>query len=186
MFKPYFVQVFIEDNSLFGINFIGPTDFFYTFSGTILIHIMFVVRDILIMLVKIVLNIILVVLITRYITKLKNEKKEFALRISTNLYNCNIGIAPVSNKTSYYLTKTARNQTYLAIIMCVFSVIKHLFYIASYILKFFINDNLLAFYIYYIFLLSISIECLSNIFVFYKLNNLFKRECKKFVNNLKN
>ena len=32
MFKPYYVQVIIEDNSLFGINFIIQTEFFLTLS----------------------------------------------------------------------------------------------------------------------------------------------------------
>ena len=181
LFKPYYLQVIIEDNSLFGINFIAPTDFFIAFSGTALMHLMFVVRDIIILLIKIILNIFLVSLVTRYILKLKNEKNEFALRISASILNSNSATVSQSNKKCNYLTKTARNQTFLAIIMCIFSVIKHLFYITSYIIKFVYNDNF-GFFIYYLFLLSISIESLSNIFVFYKLNNLFKRECAKFFN----
>ena len=175
MFKPYYVQVIIEDNSLFGINFIIQTEFFLTLSGTMLIHVMFEIRDILILLVKLVLNIILVVLIRRYIIKIKTEKKEFSMRISTNMLHTEV---PISDKAPNYLNSTERNQTYLAIIMCVFSAIKHLFYIASYIIKFINNDNF-AFYIYYLFLLSISIESLTNFLLLYKYNNLFKCEFRK-------
>ena len=138
---------------------------------------MFVVRDILILIIKLILNMVLVVLTKRYIIRIKAEKEEFSMRISTDMLHTNV---PISNKTYNYLNSTEKNQSYLAIIMCVFSAIKHLFYIASYVTKFINNDNF-AFYLYYLFLLSISIESLANIFILYKYNNLFKCEVKKSV-----
>ena len=77
-----------------------------------------------------------------------------------------------------FISKTDRNQTYIAIIMCVFSLIEHLFYTLSYMM-YFLKHFSLANIFYFLALVSICLKYIANFFLLYKFNDLFRSELKK-------
>ena len=74
-----------------------------------------------------------------------------------------------------------KNQTYISLIMCIFSILEHLFYIFSYIL-YFLNEYSDSNIFFYVATLFITNKHLFNILILYKFNSLFKSELQKFLN----
>ena len=131
LYYPRYFEFPLEDNTVCHIYLMNVTPFSITRTGQLLALFMFFMRDIVAMIAKIILNSLLVVLVRKYLNKLKMEKLAFAQKISSGsvLHNKNIQ----SSKDSY-ISKTDRNQTYIALIMCLFSLLEHIFYIPTYVL----------------------------------------------------
>ena len=173
---PSYLDVEIENNSKYRIHFLAPTQFSQTIIFKAINYVTFVIREVLTLLTKLTLTIIATLFINKYRSKMKEEKREFAIRISSNRLHFNITESN-SNQTTGYISKMQRNQIYLALIRSTFSILKHLFCIASFVL--FFDSNKLLYPIFFIFCLIISTECFSNIFLLYNFYELFRIEFKK-------
>ena len=164
LFIPAFVDVQLDENTPFRIWYIGIADFSNTITGKVLTYLQYVIRDVLPLITKLILNSLLVYLVKSYVNKLKKE----------NITQSNI-------KSESFISKRDRNQTYISLFMSIFSILEHIFYIASYILYFLnkFSDSNIFFCTATFF---ISVKQMLNIFVFYKFNSLFKAELKKILN----
>ena len=128
---PAYSDVKLDQNTTYRIYYWGKTKFSETSFGNLLTYLMYFFRDILTLVVKIVLNVSCVIMVKNYLDRLKMEKLLFAQKISTMA----IAIENGNNQASY-ISRTNRNQTYIAVIMCSFSLFEHVLYISSYLLYF--------------------------------------------------
>ena len=135
--NPAYMDVKLDMNTTFRVYYWGNTEFSQSFAGVIVIGLMYFLRDILILIVKILLNIKLIIMVRNYLSKIKMEKLAFAEKISSG-FDLHIKVIdkPTVVAESGYISKTERNQTYIALSMCVFSLFNHLLYTLSYILYF--------------------------------------------------
>jgi hypothetical protein len=181
LFVPGHVVVPLDENTLFDIYFWSPSQFSQTFTGKLIANIMNFIRDVLTPIFKIVLNVVLVILVRKYIKRLRLEKREFAIKISTAALHEKPKNEPglLIENQNVYINIMNKNQTYLAIIMCSLSFIEHLFLISWFVVYFINNGRGIAGLFYYLALLSIGIKHSSSFFVFYKFNFLFRAVIKK-------
>ena len=107
------------------------TSFAVSSYGSIILFLVFFIRDFLTMFIKIVLNAISVSLIRNYMNKLNMEKQEFAQQISMVSFSQNT--TSVNVNQTLFISKANKKQTYIAVIMSIISILEHLFYITSYI-----------------------------------------------------
>jgi hypothetical protein len=112
------------------------------------------------------------------VNKLKKEKMINAQKASLFTVNNDLGN---NFQNGNYISKTERNQTYISLIMCAFSVFEHIFYIVSYIL-YFINEYSISNLFFCVSSLFIVVKQTFNILILYKFNSLFKVELKKTLN----
>ena len=150
------------------------TDFSYTLTGKIFIYLQYLIRDILILTIKIILNTMLVYLAKSYVNKLKKEKLANAQKVLNVSIDVNI-------QFENYISKAHRNQTYKSLfIICIFSIFEHLLYIVPYIL-YFLNQYSYSNIFYCLATLFITIKQMFNILILYKFNTLFKAELNIFL-----
>jgi hypothetical protein len=174
---PSYLDVEVENNSKCRIHSLAPTHFAQTIIFRVINYFIFIFRDLLTLLTKLVLNILATVLIQRYMARIKKEKKEFAIKISSNELHSN-KIESNSNQTVGYVSKMQRRQIYLVLIRSTFSILRHILCIATFVL-FFFEGSIPVDLIFYSFMLIVSIECFSNIFLLYNFYELFRAELKK-------
>ena len=174
---PSYLDVELENNSKYRIHFLAPTQFSQTRIFIVINYFIFIIRDLLTLLTKLILNIIATVLIKRYMARIKKEKKEFSNKISSNKLHSNKNESN-SNQTVGYVSKMQRRQIYLVLIRSTFSILRHILCIATFVL-FFFEGNIPVDLIFYTFMLIVSIECFSNIFLLYNFYELFRAELKK-------
>ena len=173
-FVPVYEDVLLEKNLSYRIWYSGIADFSLTLTGKILACLQYLIRDLLPLTLKIILNSMLVYLVKSYVNKLKKEKFANALKVS----NAGNDLVSMNIQSENYISKTDRNQTYISLIMCVFSIIEHIFYIVSYIL-YFLNEFTISNIFFCLATLFISCKQAFNILILYKFNSRFKIELKK-------
>ena len=178
MAYPTSMDVKLDRNTTFRIYYWGSTDFSRTTTAFVLLALMYLIRDILILLVKIVLNIKLISMVRGYIHRIKMEKLAFAQKISSGkeLHNNKVLDKPIN--ASGYISKTDRNQTYIALSMCIFSLFNHLFNILALLLYFSKRIDLAGIALY-LSLISLGLNHISNFIALYKFKYLFRVELKK-------
>ena len=153
------------------------TPFSSTTGGKVLAYAMYFIRDIITLLIKIILNTISVILVRKYLTKLKKEKLTLADKMSSSNELQNTAIQTTKET---YISKTERNQTFVALIMCTFSLFEHALYIPSYVL-YNMSYNDLAAVFYFMVLASLTLKQVANFFVLYKFNSSFRSELKRLL-----
>lgn len=168
----------LDQDTTYPLFYWDLTHFSFTIEGSVILSLMGFVRDVLTLVVKIVFNGISAHLVRNYIKRLKKEKLEFALKISTSKLHIKRQKSIHINQEAPYISKTDRKHTLIAIIMSVFSFLEHFFYISSYIFFLFQNNSLISLF-FYLNLISLAIKHSTNIFIFYKFNNLFRTHLKK-------
>ena len=175
LYYPSYFDAPLDENTTYRIHFMNVTPFSTTPAGQLLAFLMYFMRDIVAMIAKLVLNAALVILVRKYLNKLKMEKLAFAQKISSGseLHSQNIEISKDT-----YISKTDRNQTYIAIIMCFFSLLEHIFYIPSYVL-YALRINSITPILYFLAVIALTSKHAINLFIFYKFNYLFRTELKK-------
>lgn len=178
LFTPGRIPVEIEKDTYFNIFFWNPTEFSRTLTYTILGNLCHVLRDLVPLILKLVLNLISVKMMRNYFNRIRMEKLAFALKISSPELHENIKSPANADEGSVIMTKTDRNQVLIAIIMCLSSLIENFFYIASYVLLI-LNLYELAPLFYCISCIAIALKNTTNFFVLYKFNNLFRVEFRK-------
>ena len=159
LFETAFEDVQLDTNKQFRIWYIGITAFSQTSTGKILNYIGIILRDILPMILKLILNSLSLYLVRRYL----KEKQKFK---------------PTTTADSL-MVNFDRKQTFVAIAMNTFSLLEHLLYITSYIL-YFVNNFDLGALLIVIALLIISIKHFCIFFILLLFNTLFRNEVKKF------
>ena len=172
LFFPDHMDVQLDNSTSYRIWYIGVADFSNTLPGKLFTYSQYMITGAIPLIVKIILNSILVYLVKSYVNKLKRDKLANAQKVfnlSNDIQNGN------------FISKTDRNQTFISIIMCVFSIFEHIFYIVSYIL-YFLNEYSDSNIYFCIATLFIIVKHLFNILILYKFNSLFKSELKKFLN----
>ena len=177
IYFPGYFDVPLDENTVYRIHFIHLTPFSATTVGKALAFIMYFIRDMLTLIAKLVLNTILVIHVRKYLLKLKMDKLNFALRISTSaLHINNIDLSKQS-----YINRTDRNQTYIALIMSLYSLLEHAFYIPSYVVFAILPlyAKSVAPILYFLCILALAFKHATNFFVFYKFNYLFRTEVNK-------
>ena len=182
IYYPGYFDIPLDETTVYRIHSISLTPFSGTTAGKILAFLMYFIRDILALTAKIVLNTILVVHLRKYLYKLKMDKISFALKISTSaLHIQNLDLSRQS-----YITRTERNQTYIALIMSLYSLLEHAFYIPSYVVFAILPSyaNTIAPILYFLCLLALAVKHATNFLIFYKFNLLFRSEVKKSLSKL--
>ena len=182
MAYPTSMDVKLDQNTTFRIYYWGSTDFSRTTTAFAVLALMYLIRDILTLFVKILLNIKLISMVRGYIHRIKMEKLAFAQKISSGkeLHNNKALDKPINlNGSGYnYISKTDRNQTYIALSMCIFSLFNHLFNILA--LLFYVSKRIdLAGIALYLSLISLGLNHTSNFIALYKFKYLFRVELKK-------
>ena len=172
---PKYKDFEIEINSTFRLYFWEMSNLSMSSVGKMITYLMYFLRDILPLILKLCLNLISVIFIRNYKKRLQQEKLAFALKLT------NPSIVQTENirKTKFtnqerYISKRDRNQTYMAIILSVLSLFKHLFYLTAYILI-----SLEEFDLFSIFFSLLTLKHISNFFILYKFSYLFRTEFKK-------
>lgn len=182
LYTPGSIEAAIDENTVYRIYFMNLAPISLTNGGKLLAFAMYFTRDIVTMLVKLVLNGVLIILVRKYLSKLKKEKLTVSERITSDT---DVHFTSAEHKKDTYITKTERNQTFAAILMCAFSLFEHAFYIPSFVLYGMGLNNLAAVF-YFMVLVSLAFKQVANFFVFYKLNSTFRCELRRiFVKNLK-
>ena len=171
---PGYMDVKLDKDTTFRIYFWGNTEFSQSFIGFIINGLMYFVRDILTLIVKIILNIKLIIMVRNYLSKIKMEKLAFAEKISSGLVLHNkISNKPAIVNDCEYISKTERNQTYIALSMCIFSLFNHLFYTLTYML-YFANIKQPSSISFYMALITLGLKHVSNFFILYKYKYSFR------------
>ena len=167
-----YVDIIINNSLMIRSFFTKKTDFSLSIIGKALTYLLFIIRDFITLVIKIILNIISVILIKKYFRKLsKNVKVNVQ---TTELQSGNHG-----NTKKAYMTEIDRNLTYIAISMSVLSSIENLFFIFTYIYLTTSFDQFgLTLYFFANFLIALKHS--SNLILLYSFNNVFKKEFKKF------
>jgi hypothetical protein len=179
---PSFMDVKLDSNTTFRAYYWGKTDFAQSPTGVVVLYLMYFVRDVLTLLVKIALNLKLIFMVRNYLSRIKAEKLAFALKISTGLELHDKKKLDAANESSY-ISKKERNQTYIALFMCMFSFFNHVFYTLSYV-YFFLLRLEPAGVALYLALVSLGLKHVFNFFMMYKYKYLFRDELKKSFHNL--
>ena len=179
LYTPSFLDAAVDENTVYRLFFLTYSAFSLTLGGKVLAYVMYFFRDILTMVIKLVLNGMSVVLLRSYLTKLKKEKRTFAERISSG---SQLQSANVQAADSTYISRTDRNQTLVALIMCTFSLLEHVFYVPSYVF-FIINISDLALVLYCLGLTSLCLKQVAGFVILYKFNSLFRKELREIYSN---
>ena len=110
------------------------------------------------------------------------EKLAFVQKITFSLHKNQSQINLSTKRTIHYafISKTERNQTYTAIIMSLFSLLEHSFYLLGYSLYFF---RFFELYLYFVYgaILFYLLKLIGNFLILYFFNILFRNEIKKYI-----
>ena len=165
--KPSYVDIMLNNRTLVRNYFTRETEFSSTTFGKILTYLMFFIRDFITLVIKIGLNVISIILIKKYLNKL-------SIGSTAKLDNNQI-----STKKAY-VTTVDKNLTYIAVVMSVMSSLENIFFIVSYIfLVFAVNQTGWTLYFFSNFM--VAIKHISNMFILFLFNNLFREEFKKIL-----
>ena len=170
--EPFYLYLKLKDDTTIRKYFTKPSSFSSNNLGKLITFIVYFIRDILTLVIKIILNIYAVVLIRKYFYKIKNL--EHVNKISSQIENLN------DLNTKSYFTKVDRNLTFISITMCILSSFENIFFIASYVMAAFKYDETLL-NLYFFSNIMIAIKHSSNLIILYFFNNVFKGEFKKFL-----
>ena len=164
---PNFIDISLT-NSTFRLYYWGVTEFSLSLFGTIITYSIYSIRDIAVLIIKIILNIISVYLVKRYLHRIKTDIP----MTENNPEN------QISKSQKEYISVTDRNLTYMAILMCIMSAFENFFFAGSYIYyTISINEisTTIIFFSYFILALK---NCL-NFLAFFLFNKSFNTELKK-------
>ena len=159
LFEPAYADVPLDKYTQFRIWHFGVASFSNTSIGVALNYCLYIFRNILPMTCEIILNIVSVYLVGTYV-KNKQKIKGTTLTASAQIVNFD------------------RKQTYVALVMSTLSLFEHIFYISSFVLFFFQDYYLCAFF-YTLALLFIAIKHFLVFFIILTFNNLFRNQVKR-------
>ena len=148
--------------------FVKQSDFSSSMLCKILIFLIYFIRDVLTLFIKIGLNIVCVIFIKKYFNKLcKDSERRFDTPTEDEL-----------NTKKAYMTEIDRNLTYIAITMSVLSSIENLFFIFTHVYLTY-DFNITGLELYFFSNFIIAIKHSSNLMILYSFNNVFNEELRK-------
>ena len=177
----------LDSNTTIEINFFKMTNFSKSVSGMIINSIEYFFRDVVLLIVQIILNVISIHLLRKQI-KTKNDLHQKSSENASKLLKKKSFIKQTSKssdknvkhfKIAGIITKAEQNLTIMVVIMTFTTVLEHLFLLLM-IYFVTINEDKNSFLISAISNIFISIKYSSNFFIFYSFNRNFKFE----LNNL--
>ena len=154
------------------------SDFSMTLAGKSITYTMYCLRDALPLITNLALNFFSVLLIRKYMNRLQKEKLAFAIKLSNPFTTLTQTANTDVRNNDRYISRTDRNQTFIAVIVSVLSFFKHVFYILSYIMLS-MNEVDLFNIFYFLALVSLIVKHISNFFILYKYSFLFRTKFKK-------
>ena len=159
LFEPASVDVQLDPNTTFRIWYFGAASFSNTLVGVALNYFLFIFRDILTMIFEVVLNSALIFLVGKYV---RSKQR----------------IRGATTTASVPLVNFDRRQTYVALVMSTLSFLKHIVFIASFVLFYFQFYYLFAFF-YALALLFIAVKHFLFFFIILAFNSLFRNQVKR-------
>ena len=157
LFEPAFADIQLDLNTTYRIWYIGLSAFSSSSTGQVIYYLGYLFREVLPMVLKILINSLSLYLVRKYV---KNKQR--------------ITAASTANP---HLVNFDRNQTYIALIMNLFSMLEHIFIFTSFILfyfEYFELSNL----VYTLGFLFIAIKHFLIFFILLMFNSLFRNEIK--------
>ena len=154
LFEPAFADIQLDEKTTFRLWYVALTNFSYTLNGQVLNFVGYFFRDVLPMTLKIILNALSIYLVGKYV---RNKRR---LRTATTTVNSE-------------LVSFDRKQTYIALVMSIFSLFEHILYIISYVL-YFVSYYELSNFLYNFAFLLIYIKHFLIFFILFIFNNLFR------------
>ena len=158
-------------NKILNLYYWGLTDFSLSVFGKVITYLVYIVRDIGFLVLKIVINVYSVYVVRQYLTKI--TVNSFTLLSITKR-----GEVILSTPKKEYLTQTDRNLTYMSIWMCVLSVLENIFYAFAYT-YYSVNQNEASLTVFFFSFFTLALKHVSNFFVLYFYNNSFRAEFRK-------
>ena len=113
-FLPSYLDVQLDTNTTHRIWYGEINTFSYSSTGKVLTYLQYLIRDVLPLTIKIILNSLLIYLVKAYVKKLKSEKLANAQKV----FNVRNDFVNLNVQNENYISKTDRNQTYISIIVC--------------------------------------------------------------------
>ena len=160
------------------------TSFGKSFIGLVLVGVIFLIKDVIILIVEIVVNILSLSALREYINK---KKKIGATKTENRLSDMSVPSNEINEAATAKLDSTKvrhskmnKNLTYMVLVICVFSAIGHFLTIAC-SGAFMISQDMTSYGICFSSSLFISFKHFFNIFIFLLFNNLFLSEFKSFL-----
>lgn len=168
---PCYVDIMINNSTLVRNYYSKSTAFAQSTAGQIFGFIMFFIRDVLTLVLKMLLNITSVLLMKNYLKKRK-----------ARLVNLKSNDAQTSNQLSH-ISKMDKNLMHIAFLISVFSLLENVSFIVSYVyLSLDYNEFSRILYFHSNFVILIK-HCSNLVIYFY--NNLFKEVCLSYFKSSK-
>lgn len=177
------------------------TQFSLSLAGEILNYANYFIRDILIFVLEIVLNVVSLITLKKHMSKkfktfeLQSQKEHS--KVGSKVTNTPKSVSKV-NETSFAISNCAKdvtnkkiaalkqaersetNATFMIVIICILSGIEHLLFITMAIYFNYIRNET-AFLIGALGNLGITLKHFSNFIIFYMFNRVFRVECNKLL-----
>ena len=122
LYYPEWADVELDGKNIFRLYYWGLTEFQISLGGKVLYYMVYFIRDLVVLVVKIGLNITSVLMLRKYFNK---------IRVSSTAVNLKVMGQPVPEKV--YLTLSEKNLIYMVIVMSVFSIFENIFYAFDFI-----------------------------------------------------
>ena len=160
LFEPAFADVQVDPHTPYRVWYIGLSAFSYSLTGQVIYYLGYLFREVLPMVLKIILNFASIYLVGNYI---KNKQR----------------IRGAATTADSHLVNFDRNQTYIALIMNLFSMLEHMLTLTSFVL-FYFEYYELSNLVYALGFLFIAIKHFLIFFILLVFNNLFRNEIKSW------
>jgi hypothetical protein len=203
VYEPHSLTANLNATFVQTIWYVGNTVFAKGEAGTIITFVMYAVRDILLLPVEIVLNILSVYLLKEYIA---NRAKLLGVgnaaaggTVVTNLAqpqhltaaprtadNAKRAQSVVQTTSQERVSKPDLRLSIMVVIMCFLSILEHVFQILCVACPYFGSDAITFFTYIYLNYLMTDFKHAVNFFLFFIFNNKFRAVCVKFVKREQN
>ena len=160
------------------------TSFGKSIIGLVLVGVIFFIKDVLILIIEILINIISLFGLREYIKKKKSIGALLNMEnqsLNTNNETNEMTIPPIrSESIRVRHTKINKNLTYMVLVICSFSAIGHVLTIAC-AAAFMVSQDIASYGICFSSSLFISFKNFFNILIFLLFNSLFLNEFRLFM-----
>jgi hypothetical protein len=167
------------------------SEFANSVIGAVLIYVIDVIRDLLVGLVQILLNVALIIYFKQYMDKKRLIMHDSALAPSmsdrttaTQQQNSTTGNAQGNKLVAGQqdrVSRADRRATFMCILMCVLSTIEHLLVLASILYPYFGSSYLILLVVYSCSFLWQILKRIADFFILFFVNKVFKQACLEFL-----
>ena len=172
----------LNSTEILEIHFFKVTNFSKSLPGMTINSLVYLFRDIILFIVQIVLNIMTIYLLREH---LKNKKNILTKKRTDKNDTRGLPLRKESrsikikhSKKKPFITKVDKNMTIMVVIMALVTAMEHIFLLLM-IYSVTLNENNTSFLIAVISCIFISIKNLSNFFLYFSFNKIFRSELIK-------